>query len=1085
MRRRTFVSLRIALLLLACIALHLATSVRAQESQKPRPIPASSPVDAEHAAEMKEGLALFKQDVRRILVGRCVKCHGGEKTEAELDLTSREGLLRGGANGPAVVLGDPAGSHLLSLVRHEQEPVMPEGGAKLDARQIEALARWIDLGAPYDGTLGERETDPTAWTRKTLSDSDRDFWSLQPLRVTAPPALNDPWIRNDIDRFVLQGLRNQGLEPQGPAEPHTLLRRLQLDLTGLPPTAEEADAFARQPDDAAWTAWIERLLDSPHFGERWARHWLDVARFAESHGFEQDYDRPHAYHYRDFVIKAFQGDMPYDQFVQWQLAGDEIAPHEPLALMATGFLGAGVFPTQLTEREFEPSRYDELDDRVATVGTAMLGLTVGCARCHDHKYDPIPSSDYYRLVATFATSIRSEIPVNLDPAGHESRLREFEETLRAKVAAREAYERDSLESAWQRWLSEASARTDRPMPATWQVLDLPRTHSDGGATFTRQADGSWLVSGESVEHDRFELTAELATEAGEPAITAVRLEALADPSLPQQGPGRAGNGNFALSQFTLRTATGDAAPETAEGWLPVGFAAARATHQQNADSLSVQASVDADPVSGWAVDAGGIGKDQTAVFDLAESLPGSGRRWLRFEMKFNNNGQHSLGRFRLSVTRAPLPVALEGDGSQQSLVEGMAVLDAGRPASDLGDAQRTALRAWFFARDPQWVALQTAIQQHEGQRPQPETTTVMVVSEGVKPIPHNADDRGFKAFYPETYFLRRGDVLQRQGVATTGYLQALTRVDAQENPWQIEPPPDSRLSYRRQALAAWITDADRGAGHLLARVIVNRVWQHHFGRGLVATPNDFGFQGERPTHPELLDWLAHDLITNGWRLKRLHRMILESATYRQTSHADPARAAIDPDNRLLWRFTPYRLEAEAIRDAMLAVTGRLDTRLYGPGSLDEAMTRRSIYFTIKRSRLIPTMQIFDAPEPLVSVGNRPATTIAPQALLFMNNPQVRDHARHLGRLLVAETGVQATDERTEAQVRAAYRRVLGRVPTDRELAEGTAFLASQRASYLQDARATDANASPLPASELALADLIQVLLSLNEFVFVE
>jgi hypothetical protein len=329
-------------------------------------------------------------------------------------------------------------------------------------------------------------------------------------------------------------------------------------------------------------------------------------------------------------------------------------------------------------------------------------------------------------------------------------------------------------------------------------------------------------------------------------------------------------------------------------------------------------------------------------------------------------------------------------------------------------------------------------------------------------------------FYEKTFVLKRGDLAQKDGEATPGFPLVLTRAADAETRWRAEPPKGSKLSYRRTALANWITDADGGAGHLLARVIVNRLWQHHFGRGIVGTPSDFGAQGERPTHPELLDYLATELIRNGWRLKPIHRLMMTSNAYTQSSQFDAMSAAVDPDNRLLWRFTIRRLEAEAIRDTMLAVAGSLDTTMYGPGSRDESMRRRSIYFTTKRSQLTPILQLFDAPDSLTGQGQRPATTIAPQALAMMNNPRVIEYARAFAkRLLPAAKGGAALPD----AVREGYAVALSRAPTDDEMQDAIAFIEDQAASYKAAGKGD--------AAELALADFCQAVMSLNEFVFVD
>ena len=762
---------------LAACALLLAVSMpAAAEEQKAggkKPAPPAIKVPADHAARMKAGQDLFRREVRGLLTEHCLACHGGESIKADFDLSTREALFDSG------MVGDTAeDSYLLSLITHEAQPHMPFKAARLADKQVDAIRRWLDLGAPYDKPLVEKK-DTAPAKASVITDADRQFWSFRPLANVQPPVIDaaDPhatWCRTPIDQFLLAAQRKAGVHPNPPADRRTLIRRAYFDLLGLPPTPEEVAAFEADPSPDAYPRLIDRLLESPHYGERWARHWMDVARFAESHGYEQDYDRPHAYHYRDFLIQALNDGMPYDQFVQWQLAGDELAPDNPLALMATGFLGGGAFPTQLTEAEFESARYDELDDMVATTGVAFLGLSIGCARCHDHKFDPIPSHDYYRLAATFTTTIRSEID--------------------------------------------------------------------------------------------------------------------------------------------------------------------------------------------------------------------------------------------LKVPHAVKPLK------------------------------------------------------------------VQVSSEGFPHMKHHADGRGYPHFYPQTFHLARGDVSQKQEPAEPGFLQVLIRDGKQPDHWRREPPAGwDRTSFRRAALAAWITDPHYGAGHLAARVMVNRVWHHHFGEGIVATPNDFGFQGEAPTHPELLDWLAADFIAHGWQLKRLHKQIMTSAVYMQGNQLDAARAKLDPENRLLWHRSPRRLEAEAIRDSMLALSGLLDDRMFGPGTLDESMRRRSVYFFIKRSNLIPMMMLLDWPEHLVSIGRRATTTTAPQALLFMNNPQARTYAEGLA----ARAQARQDEDTDQAFIAAGFALVFQREASDAEQQAALSFLAQQTRLHEAAGKAADA------AHRLAQVDLCQTLLSMNEFVYID
>jgi hypothetical protein len=791
--------------------------------------PPAAKLPPDHAQRMAKGQELFRKHVRQILTDRCLKCHGGEKTRADLDLATREGLLKGGDHGPAVVPYRAKQSRLYKLIAHLEDPHMPAKEAKLLDAQIAQVAAWIDLGAPYDRPLIEKAAGKGK-KPMVVTDKDRTFWSFRPLRDVSPPPVKDAsWCKTPIDRFILAKLEAHRLAPNLAVDRRTLIRRAYFDLIGLPPPPEEVEKFVRDPAPDAYGRLLDRLLEDPHHGEKWARHWLDLARFAESSGYEHDYDRPFAYHYRDFVIKALNQDLPYNTFVKWQIAGDEYEPDNPLAVMATGFLAAGVHSTQTTKNLVEKERYEQLDDKLRTLGTAMLGLTVGCARCHDHKYDPIPTRDYYRMLSTFTTTVKANVDVNLDAAVYR--------TAKAKFDA---------------------------------------------------------------EHAR-------------------------------------------LLAPLLR-------------------------------------------------------------HEVATPLKRAGLWW------------------------------------------------------------------WCErARDPHWMRLNRKVQDHRRTAPKPNVVKALIASEGVPPLRMHSQGADF---FEQTYFLKRGDVDQKDGVATPGFLQVLTRHRDGERHWQTPPPKGWRTSYRRRALAEWITDVDGGAGHLLARVIVNRLWQHHMGRGIVGTPSDFGFQGEAPTHPELLDWLARELIRGGWKLRPIHKLIMTSAVYRQSADRDPAKVKADSENRLFWHRPRQRLEAELIRDAMLAVSGTLDARPFGPGTLDPNHKRRSIYFFVKRSKLVPQMVLFDAPDALQGMERRPTTTVAPQALLVLNGPAVRGYAEAFARRVSPHEATPLPDA-----VRSGYRLALGREPGADELSDSVQFLREQIASYQADRRGD--------ARQAALADFCQTLLGLNEFIYVD
>jgi hypothetical protein len=998
-------------------------------------------VGADHAEKMTKGLAVFKTHVKPIIESKCLRCHGGKKIEADFDLSDREGLLKGGQIGVAVVPGKSRESQLVKLIQHAKEPHMPESGPKLPDGAIAKIIEWIDLGAPYDNPLVATKVKAKPWTERVLPASAKEWWAFEPLaKVTPPIVKNGMWTKTTIDRFILAKLEEAKLTPNASATKAQLIRRAYFDLIGLPPSPEDVQAFVTDNAPDAFAKVVDKLLANSHYGERWGRHWLDLARFAESHGFEHDYDRPTAYHYRDFVIEALNQDMPYDQFVKWQLAGDEYAPTNNLALKATGFLAAGVHSTQITKSEVEKHRYDEMDDKLSTVTTAFLGLTVGCARCHDHKYDPIPQRDYYRMLATFTKTVRSEVELTLDQAAYAK--------AKAAFAREHAPYVDAVTNRELALLPMLDTLVKGVDASAWEFVEVKEAKSKDGATLTLQADGSILASGKNPKFDVVTITAKTQMT----NIRALRLEALAHASMTKGGPGRAANGNFALSDVSamLTSEFGDAPPQKLQ------FKNARATFEQK--GLPIKAAIDADPKSAWAIDPQ-FGKDHAAVFELDSPAGFEGGSILTITLKFNNNDGHNIGRPRISITSAEQMPALTAPG-----VLGHVRHIVRLPTAKRTPAQNTLLLNWARTLDGEWRALNDKRMQHLAKAPQPTKVKALVATEGLAAVRLHTQGEDF---FPETYYLRRGDPANKEGTATQSFLQVLMPTPDAEKQWQTAPPAGWRTTYQRRAFAEWLTDRERGAGHLLARVIVNRLWQHHFGRGIVATPSDFGNRGDQPTHPELLDYLAQELINHGWRLKPIHKLIMTSAAYQQSTEMHEAKAKIDRDNKLFWRQPARRLEAEIIRDAILSVSGELDTKQFGPGTLDDKSKRRSIYFTVKRSKLIPMMVIFDAPEALGGMAERPTTTIAPQALHLMNNPQVRQAARSFAKRIASEATL-------EASVRQAYLIALARQPSRDELADGVLFVEQQMRTYPEMQR-----------REAALADFCQVMLCLNEFIYVD
>lgn len=964
-----------------------------------------------------KGLALFESKIRPVLVKECYSCHSAEaaknkKLRGGLQLDTRDGARKGGDSGPAVVPGDAKKSLLLVAMRHEGtvEKMPPRG--KLSDEALADFEKWITLGAPdpRDGSVlpGKRPID--------IAEGKR-FWSFRPLAVAPPPEVkNAAWARNPIDRFILAGLEAKNLTPSKPLSKEKLVRRVTFDLTGLPPTPAEVDAFVNDTSPNAYEKLLARLLDSPRYGERWGRHWLDVARFAESGGYEFDGDRPGAHNYRDFVIKALNSDMPFDEFVRLQLAGDELRPNDLFAASATGFLVAGPYPGQTTAKTLEPIRYDHLDDMIATTGTAFLGMTLGCARCHEHKYDPIPQQDYYRLIATLARTDSVTRQMDAEPDAYRKLKAAFDATHAPLAKNLAAFEKDTLPGRFEKWLTAEKAKPAAP----W--LTLEPTAFTGKAPLKKLDDGSYLASGKAEKADAYTVT--VATSLTK--ITAIRVEALRDDSLPNGGPGRSPDGTFALTEITLTaTPNADAAKKGAKP-VVVKLKPGKATFDSSGTAKA--------------------GTSHAATFVAEMPFGFEGGTTLSVVVKF---GDFAAGRvrFALATTDAALDAAVRPQAGSEILA--LLATQSGK----LDGKNRAEIVRWFRKVDTATEVAFAVVEKSLAKEPKPPLQPVFSATSG----------RG-----GDVHYLIRGEAERKNGVAPPGFVQVLANTD--ETRWlRTATDPKAPAKPPRVALADWMTDDKSGAGHLLARVIVNRLWQHHFGKGLVRTPNDFGAQGDPPTHPELLDFLANELIKGGWKLKPIHKLIMTSAAYQQGSAPDAIATKTDPQNRLWWHVPPRRLEAEAIRDGLLAVGGSLDPKMYGPGTLDENSPRRSVYLTVKRSRLLPMLQAFDAPEPIQSVGERSLTTATTQALMMMNSQLVRQQAEKLSRTVLPATTVDVPQA-----VEKAYRVALGRKPTDAEL--------RRMADFIQ--RTASADKGP-KALETATADFCQVLLCLNEFLYVD
>ena len=821
-----------------------------------------SQVAPSHSANMKKGLELFKTKVKGLFMDQCIRCHGGEKIKGKLDMSTRAKLLKGGFEEKGFVSGDHKNSFLWKTISHEAEPFMPNKKPKMKQEDIDVIAQWIDLGAPYDAPLVKQDKEVKEFV---ITEDDRNFWSFLPIAKTEAPELQ---AKTNIDKFVLAKLQEKGLKQSGEADKVSLIRRLFLDMVGMPPSVAEVDAFIS--GKVTYENLVDKLLKDERYGERWARHWLDVARFAESTGFEHDYDRKNAYHYRDFVIRAMNSDMPFNKFMRWQIAGDETEPNNADALAATGFLGAGVFPTQLTEREFESARYEELDDMANTTSVAFLGLTIGCARCHDHKYDPLSAKDYYNMVASFTKTKRADVTLDVTPENEKKAYQE-----------RHNKELNKLQK-------------------------------------------------------EFENTRKL------------ELARLAD----------------------------------------------KLKNPKELQKLSKQ-------------------------------------------------------------NRAPKNVF------NKLLAKKVLI-----------DKEKTSLENWYFRYvDKKGSSIEGKLNALK-KRGSGKKIQLQVNTEGLPNVKHHANGRKYPHFYPQTHFLDRGDPNRKKEVVTQKFFEVLMRNGKKEDHWIQTAPKDSRTPFSRTSLANWIEDVDNGAGNLMARVIVNRIWQHHFGVGIVDTPNDFGFQGKRPTHPELLEWLAGELIKSGWSLKHIHKLVLTSNTYRISSEGDSSNVKIDPINSYLWKYNKRRVEAEVIRDSIAQISGMLDNTMFGPGFKNNDMKRRSIYFFLKRSHINPALQLFDFPEPLVSQGKRPVTTIAPQALYFMNNDFIRKNAVYLAQSLMNKSGSKIDDA-----IHQAFKKTLSRKPNSIEFQNSKFFIENQVKAYTKNGVKN--------AGVEALADFCQSLFALNETIYID
>jgi len=889
---------------------------------------------AEELPSPAEKQVSFETDILPILEAKCHDCHGEFGQESNFRLDKKTPLLRGGDSGePGIMVGNSEKSHLIRLVAGLEPDLRmpPDEDEALSSEDIALLRAWIDQGAKWPGPNGIVEE----------KKQTTDHWAFQELTpVDVPDAQND-WAKNPIDHFIVKRLREERLSPSGPADRQTLARRLSLDLLGLPPEPREVDAFVRDQSPHATDELIEKLLASPYFGERWASHWLDLVRFAETHGFETNRERPHAWRYRDYVIQAFNKDMPYDQFIREQIAGDSF--NNPIGL---GYLVAGPYD-QVKSPDINLTlmqRQNELDDMINTTGTAFLGLTIGCARCHNHKFDPISQSDYYSMQAIFAGVQHADMEL---PLSEEKRERAKELTQQIAKIERE------LSAYAQRPSDNAPGTPDKAVlreavTATGNVDHIvPQEAKFVRFTIEETNSGSQPCLDELAIFSE-EQNVALASAGGKPSASG-SLSGYPIHKLEHINDGKYSNDHSWISDTR------------GEGWVQIELA-------QPVEIQRIE----------WSRDRGGEYTDRLAT---------------KYRIEISDDGQ----------------IWKEVANSSDRLASSM--------------PSESSTPSYQFHHLPSGEAeiakgLVDQLEQLKKKRKSVSTPTKAYAGQYRQPGP--------------THRLYRGEPTAKREAVLPNAPEVFT---------DLELAADSAEDERRKQLADWIASPKNP---LTARVIVNRIWQFHFGTGLVDTPSDFGAAGVPPTHPELLDWLAIELIDNDWSLKHIHRLIVQSATYQQSSHPNPQALKADGGTRLLWRYPPHRLEAEPIRDSILSVSGALDPTRGGPGfSAFEVEAenvrhyhpkkefgpqdwRRMIYMTKVRMEKDAVFGLFDCPDAATSVAKRSRSTTPLQALNLFNSKFLLQQSELFSKRLREET------DSTTQQITRAYQLCYARDPSPEE-----------------------------------------------------
>ncbi len=980
------------------------------------------------AKEFRETENIFQEKIIPLFRKKCISCHNSELKIAGLDLTTASSFFQGSQSGPIFFPDDPKDSRILRVVSYQEKIKMPPTG-RLSKDEISALTQWIDIGAPWSkniislSSIQETSSTETAASRHLFGPVSHPL---------VPKVEQVAWIQTKIDKFILSRLEKKGMKPSAKATKQELIRRATFDLTGLPPTRAAVQNFLGDPAPEAFEKILDRLLASPQYGERWARHWLDVARFGESQGFERDSLRQHAWRYRDYVINSFNRDKSYLRFVQEQIAGDVIKPVQQEGIIATSFLVAGpwdeVGEDQPNELMRARVREDELEDMVSAVTQTFLGLTVNCARCHDHKFDPVSQREYYRIRAALAGmrhGNRSVLPFR------EAQKRNNKVApLKKRIAS--YYEKiNTIEKvARQRVLYKKGASQERigqPNPISQWTFDVDGKDSVGQMHFN-------LPENASIERGLLRLHTPKTL-----VRTAPLSKTLREKTLEVWASVRDNKDNnplvMTLEHFSKRvfdgiffkgkTSTWGANSEY--GWRTMDFPREQqVTPPNEVVQVSLVYSAD-DRIALYqnGIPYGSYLPETIGHYGNLQTFPSESST-----IVFGNGGTTQIGR-----------IGLVGSLEEARLYD-WALTPKEVAASFQASAQNISANELFevMTQNEQLLRKQLITELRTAKRNLSQIPPVPMAYAGEPQQPKM------------TYVLERGDPANPREPVSAGGLSVLRTL-----PSDFGLPANAPEKIRRLKLAEWI-------GHpknpLTSRVMVNRVWHYHFGKGIIETPNDFGVNGGRPSHPKLLDWLTAEFQEKNWSLKKLHKLIMLSSTYQQSSGYDPIMATKDTENRLMWRFTPRRLEAEAIRDAMLAISGQLNSQLGGPSfrpfslkipdntpfyeptdPVGPQYNRRTVYRMNVNSGKDPLLENLDCPDPSTKTPRRSETTTPLQALSLMNNSFVLRQAKLFAKRIKRETGT--TQQTPSAQVATAYQLAFGRSAEPTEINRGSIFVTNQ------------------------------------------